>query len=76
VLRTAVEEMAVDVRVRRSEAGAPALRHYAETRYRTKSWSCKRRVDARIEASIGSMDWSGQLPHVADDPVMLRLGVG
>ena len=34
----------------------PVLRHYAETRYSAKSWSCRRRVAARIEASTMGMD--------------------
>ena len=34
----------------------PVLRHYAETRYGAKSWSCRRRVAARIEASTMGMD--------------------
>jgi hypothetical protein len=56
VLRTAVEETADDVRVRRAEADAPVLRRYAETRYRAKSWSSERRVVARIEASTQGLD--------------------
>jgi hypothetical protein len=34
----------------------PVLRHYAETRYGAKSWKCRRRVAARIEASTLGMD--------------------
>jgi hypothetical protein len=34
----------------------PVLRHYAETRYGAKSWSCRRRVAARIEASTMGLD--------------------
>jgi hypothetical protein len=56
VLRAAVEDAADDVRVRRAEENAPALRHYAETRYGAKSWSCERRVVARIEASTQGLD--------------------
>jgi Transposase DDE domain group 1 len=52
VLLAAVEETADDVRVRRAEAQAPALRRYAETRYAAKSWSGERRVVARIEARL------------------------
>jgi hypothetical protein len=33
----------------------PVLRHYAETWYGAKSWSCRRRVAARIEASTMGM---------------------
>jgi hypothetical protein len=32
------------------------LRSYAETRYGAKSWNCRRRVAARIEASTMGMD--------------------
>jgi hypothetical protein len=56
VLRAAVEDAAADVRVRRAEANPPVLRRYAETRYRAKSWSCERRVVARIEASTLGLD--------------------
>src|ERR671933_440622 len=48
VLRAAVEEAADAVRVRRAEENVPVLRRYAETRYRARSWSCERRVVARI----------------------------
>ena len=34
----------------------PVLRNYAETRYGAKSWTCQRRVAARIEASTMGMD--------------------
>jgi hypothetical protein len=34
----------------------PMLRHYAETRYGAKTWTCQRRVAARIEASTLGMD--------------------
>jgi hypothetical protein len=56
VLRAAVEEAADDVRVRRAEENAPALRRYAETHYAAKSWSRKRRVIARVEASTQGLD--------------------
>lgn len=56
VLRAAVEDAADDVRVRRAEENAPVLRSYAETRYSAKSWSQKRRVVARIEASARGLD--------------------
>jgi Transposase DDE domain group 1 len=56
VLRAAVEDAADNVRVCRAEEGAPVLRRYAETRYGAKSWSCQRRVVARIEASTQGLD--------------------
>ena len=55
VLSRLLEEAADDVRVRRAEAQPPVLRRHAGVRYGAKSWGCKRRVSARIEAStIGS----------------------
>ena len=56
VLARLLEEAADDVRVRRAEADAPSLRRYAETRYGAKSWRCKRRVAARIEATTLGLD--------------------
>ena len=56
VLRRLVEPIADDVRVRRAEAGAAAIRRYTETRYRAKSWHTEQRVAARIEASTQGLD--------------------
>lgn len=42
--------------VKRAKAQHPVLRNYTETRYGAKSWSCQRRVVARIEASTMGMD--------------------
>ena len=42
--------------VRRAEAQAAVLRRYTETRYGATSWSCERRVAARIEASTQGLD--------------------
>jgi hypothetical protein len=56
VLNRLLEPAADDVRVRRAEAQAPVLRRYAEIRYGAKSWGCKRRVSARIEASTMGLD--------------------
>ncbi|MDU0960580.1 MAG: IS1380 family transposase [Bradyrhizobium sp.] len=56
VLSRLVEATADDVRVRRAETAAPVLRRYAETRYGAKSWTCERRVAARIEASTRGLD--------------------
>jgi len=56
VLSRLLEDVADDVRVRRAEAQAPALRRYAEIRYGAKSWGCKRRVSARIEATTLGLD--------------------
>jgi hypothetical protein len=56
VLDRLVEPAADDVRVRRAEAQALAVRRYAETRYGAKSWGCARRVAARIEATPRGLD--------------------
>jgi hypothetical protein len=56
VLSRLVEAEADDVRVRRAEAQAPALRRYAEARYGARSWKRQRRVAARIEASTQGLD--------------------
>lgn len=51
-----IVEAADHCATKRAITQAPALRHYAETRYAAKSWKCKRRVAARIEASTLGMD--------------------
>jgi hypothetical protein len=51
-----VEVAADDVRVRRAEAQAAAVRRYTETCYGAKSWGCERRVAARIEATMQGLD--------------------
>jgi hypothetical protein len=56
VLCGLVESATDDLRVRRAEAQASVLRHYAETGYRARSWSRERRVVARIEASSMGLD--------------------
>jgi len=56
VLRHLVEPVADDVRVRRAEANAAAIRRYTETRYGAKSWHVDRRVAARIEATTQGLD--------------------
>jgi hypothetical protein len=56
VLDRLVEPFADDVRVRRAEAQAVAVRRYSETRYGAKSWKCERRVVARIEATTKGLD--------------------
>jgi hypothetical protein len=56
VLRRLVEPIADDVRVRRAEANATAIRRYTETRYGAKSWHVDRRVAARIEATTQGLD--------------------
>jgi hypothetical protein len=56
VLDRLVDPHADDVRVRRAEAQVPVVRGYTEARYGAKSWRCKRRVAARIEATTKGLD--------------------
>ncbi|MBV1825911.1 IS1380 family transposase (plasmid) [Komagataeibacter oboediens] len=56
VLHRLLEPAADDVRVRRAETLVPKLRRYAEIRYGAKSWGCRRRVAARIEATTLGLD--------------------
>jgi hypothetical protein len=56
VLDRAVEETADDIRTRRALDHKPALRGFAQTRYRAKSWDKERRACARIEATTKGLD--------------------
>ena len=56
VLDRLVEPAADDVRVRFAEGDMPTVRRYAETSYGAKSWKCRRRVAARIEATRNGLD--------------------
>ena len=56
VLDALVEPIADDLRVRRAEAQALAVRRSTETRYGAQSWHCERRVAARIEATTKGWD--------------------
>jgi len=56
VLARHVDETADDIRVRRAENHDQALRGFAETRYKAKSWKRERRVVARIEATPRGLD--------------------
>jgi hypothetical protein len=56
VLDRLVEPVADEVRVRRAQTQAPAVRRYHETRYGARSWRCERRVAARIEATTQGLD--------------------
>jgi Transposase DDE domain group 1 len=51
-----VEPVADEVRVRRAQTQALAVRRYCETRYGARSWHCERRVAARIEATTQGLD--------------------
>ena len=56
VLDRLVEPVADEVRVRRAQTQAPAVRRYCETGYGARSWRCERRVAARIEATTQGLD--------------------
>ncbi len=59
ILADAVEAAADDIRTRRALDQKPALRGFAETRYRAKSWKRERRACARIEATTKGLDIRG-----------------
>ena len=56
VLDSLVEPVADAVRVNRAINETYGVRRYTETRYGAKSWSCERRVVARIEATTKGLD--------------------
>jgi hypothetical protein len=56
VLQRLLDAAADDIRTRRALEHRPALRGYAETRYKAKSWKVERRVCARIEATALGLD--------------------
>ena len=56
VLRALIEPAADETRVRRAVTGAAAVRRYTEVRYGARTWRCKRRVAARIEATPKGLD--------------------
>jgi hypothetical protein len=56
VLQRLLDATADDIRTRRALEHRPALRGYAETRYKAKSWKLERRVGARIEATALGLD--------------------
>ena len=51
ILAGLVEGAVNDVRVRRAEARTEAVRGFAETRYKARSWKREKRTVARIEAT-------------------------
>jgi hypothetical protein len=55
-LNAKVEDIADPIRVERAQSGALAVRGFAETRHKTKSWKTERRVVARIEATPLGLD--------------------
>ena len=56
VLQRLLDAAADDIRTRRALEHRPALRGYAETRYKAKSWKVERRVCAHIEATALGLD--------------------
>lgn len=56
VLDGLVESVSDAVRVNRAINQADVVRRYTETRYGARSWSCQRRVAARIEATPKGLD--------------------
>lgn len=56
VLAAQVETTADAIRTRRAIDNLDAVRGYTETRYAAKSWSIRRRVAARIEATRKGLD--------------------
>ncbi len=56
VLDRLVGAAADDIRTRRALSQKPALRGYAETRYKARSWTIERRACARIEAATLGLD--------------------
>jgi hypothetical protein len=55
-LAAKVEDVADPIRVERAKTGAAAVRGFAETRHKAKSWAHERRVVARIEATPMGLD--------------------
>jgi hypothetical protein len=56
VLQRLVDAAADNIRTRRALEHRSALRGYAETRYKAKSWKAERRLCARIEATALGLD--------------------
>jgi hypothetical protein len=55
-LAAKIEDVVDPIRVERAQAGAAAVRGFAETRHKAKSWKHERRVVARIEATPLGLD--------------------
>ena len=68
VLDRAVDETADDIRTRRALDQKPALRGFAQTRYRAKSWDKERRACARIEATTKGLDIRSLPPRRRGSP--------
>ena len=61
-------EVADDLKVRRAEAGAEKMRSFAAFAYAARSWSRKRRVVARLEASTRGFDARYIVTSLAGEP--------
>jgi hypothetical protein len=55
-LAAKIEDVVDPIRVERAQAGAAAVRGFAETRHKARSWKHERRVVARIEATPLGLD--------------------
>jgi hypothetical protein len=66
VLARLVDEAADDIRTRRALGRMPALRGFAETRYKARSWRAERRACARIEATLLGLDIRFVVTNLAD----------
>ena len=79
VLDVLAGETADDLKVRRAEAGAGKMRAFADIRYGARSWTCERRVVARLEASTRGFDaryivtsLKGDARHLYEDVYCVR----
>ena len=78
-LHTLAYDVADDLKVRRAEAGADRMRTFAAFPYAARSWSRKRRVVARLEASTRGFDaryivtsLKGEARHLYEDVYCAR----
>ena len=78
-LHTLAYDVADDLKVRRAEAGADRMRTFAAFPYAARSWSRKRRVVARLEATTRGFDaryivtsLKGEARHLYEDVYCAR----
>ena len=79
VLHALAYDVADDLKVRRAEAGADRMRTFAAFAYAARSWSRKRRVIARLEATARGFDaryivtsLSGEARHLYEEVYCAR----
>ena len=72
-------DVADDLKVRRAEAGADRMRAFTAFAYAARSWRCKRRVVARLEATTRGFDaryivtsLTGEARHLYEDVYCAR----